>query len=323
MNDQLFARDARRSARRARPGREPAVPARRRRAQPVSGAADARRSDAAGAGRQRRRDRAGSTRWSPSCSASPGSASPRPSSTRAKQAKMAGYERVVAESPDRESASRADEYTRNFLQDEALPTIWQELAFHRRFVPEITLAEINALAERLVPRSEPAGGRVRAGSGRRQCCRPSRSSRRRSRPRRQAARAPTSTPAAAQTLMDAPPARGTHRQDDDRARGRHHRMDAVERRDRRPQADDAEGGPDPVPRDGAGRHVARERRRLHSPRASPTMSSRRAASGQFNAVDARQDAGRQGGRRSRRSSARSRRAWAAAARRRISRRCSS
>ena len=48
---------------------------------------------------------------------------------------MAGYERVVTESPDRESASRADEYTRNFLQSEALPTIWQELAFHRRFVP--------------------------------------------------------------------------------------------------------------------------------------------------------------------------------------------
>ena len=65
---------------------------------------------------------------------------------RAKQANMAGSERVVAESPDRESASRADEYTRNFLQSEALPTIWQELAFHRRFIPEITLAEMNALA---------------------------------------------------------------------------------------------------------------------------------------------------------------------------------
>jgi zinc protease len=64
---------------------------------------------------------------------------------RAKQSMMAGYERVVTESPDRESASRADEYTRNFLQGEALPTIWQELAFHRRFVPEITLREVNAL----------------------------------------------------------------------------------------------------------------------------------------------------------------------------------
>jgi zinc protease len=65
---------------------------------------------------------------------------------RAKQANLAGSERVVAESPDRESESRADEYTRNFLQNEALPTIWQELAFHRRFVPEITLAEVSALA---------------------------------------------------------------------------------------------------------------------------------------------------------------------------------
>jgi zinc protease len=64
---------------------------------------------------------------------------------RAKQERMAGYERVVAESPDRESESRADEYTRNFLQGEALPTIWQELAFHRRFLPGITLKEINAL----------------------------------------------------------------------------------------------------------------------------------------------------------------------------------
>ena len=66
---------------------------------------------------------------------------------REKQAMMLAYERVVTESPDRESASRADEYTRNFLQAEALPTIWQELAFHRRFVPDITLSEVNALAK--------------------------------------------------------------------------------------------------------------------------------------------------------------------------------
>jgi zinc protease len=65
---------------------------------------------------------------------------------RAKAAMMQGYERNTTESPDRESASRADEYTRNFLEDEALPTIWQELAFHRRFLPEITLKEVNALA---------------------------------------------------------------------------------------------------------------------------------------------------------------------------------
>ena len=70
---------------------------------------------------------------------------------RAKRAMMNQYERAVTESPDRESESRADEYTRNFLQSEALPTIWQELAFHRRFVPGITLAEINALTKDWFP----------------------------------------------------------------------------------------------------------------------------------------------------------------------------
>jgi zinc protease len=70
---------------------------------------------------------------------------------RARRARMAGYERAVTESTDRESESRADEYTRNFLQREALPTIWQELAFHRRFLPAITLAEMNALAAEWFP----------------------------------------------------------------------------------------------------------------------------------------------------------------------------
>ncbi|HEX8029565.1 MAG TPA: insulinase family protein [Vicinamibacterales bacterium] len=86
---------------------------------------------------------------------------------RAKQANMAGSERITQESPDRESSSRADEYTRNFLQDEALPTIWQELAFHRRFLPGVTLAEMNALAadwfperNRLVLVSAPEAART-------------------------------------------------------------------------------------------------------------------------------------------------------------------
>ena len=70
---------------------------------------------------------------------------------RAKRSRMAGYERAVTESTDRESESRADEYTRNFLQREALPTIWQELAFHRRFLPAITLAEMNSLAAEWFP----------------------------------------------------------------------------------------------------------------------------------------------------------------------------
>jgi zinc protease len=72
---------------------------------------------------------------------------------RAKQAMMLGYERTVTESPDRESSSRADEYTRNFLEDEALPTIWQELAFHRLFLPKVTLADVNALNADWFPNS--------------------------------------------------------------------------------------------------------------------------------------------------------------------------
>src|SRR5215471_1235958 len=71
--------------------------------------------------------------------------------SRAKQARLLTYERAVTESPDRESPSRADEYTRNFLQGEALPTIWQELAFHRRFLPGITLAEVNKLTDNWFP----------------------------------------------------------------------------------------------------------------------------------------------------------------------------
>ena len=132
---------------------------------------------------------------------------------------MRGYERVVTESPDRESASRADEYTRNFLQGEALPTIWQELAFHRRFMPGITLAEVNALAgdwfperNRLVVVSAPeAAGVVAARRG---------AARRRRQGRvGEAARGRTSTPAPGQTLMDAPP-RARHDREDDRPRPR-------------------------------------------------------------------------------------------------------
>ena len=74
------------------------------------------------------------------------------------------------------------------------------------------------------------------------------------------------------------------RQDHRPRRGRHHRMDAVERREGRAQADDAQGGSDPVPRRRAGRHVARQRRRLHSRPRRPMRSSRPAASAQFNAV---------------------------------------
>ena len=75
-------------------------------------------------------------------------------------------------------------------------------------------------------------------------------------------------------------ARARHdREDDGPSGGRHHRVDAVERRDGRAQADDAEGRSDPVPRGGAGRHVAGERRRFHSRSRRRRRRPPRAASG--------------------------------------------
>ena len=178
---------------------------------------------------------------------------------RAKQARLAGYERVVAESPDRESASRADEYTRNFLQDEALPTIWQELAF-QPLRAGVKVAEVNALAKdwfpdhnRLVIVSAPETAGVVLLT------------------EQQLAAAVTAAlnnkleayvdAGGGDPLMDKPPTAGTIVKTTPRPEG-HHRVDALERRHCRPQADEAQGRSDPVPRNGAG-HLARERRRLH------------------------------------------------------------
>jgi zinc protease len=127
---------------------------------------------------------------------------------RAKDAMLRSSARIVTESPDRESTSRADEYTRNVLEDEALPTIWQELAFHRRFLPGITLAEVNALTgdwfpeqNRLVVVSAPAADGVVLPDEAQLAATVKTAS---SRPLQAYVDA-----AAGQTLLDAPPAPGT------------------------------------------------------------------------------------------------------------------
>jgi zinc protease len=127
---------------------------------------------------------------------------------RAKEATMRTYERAVTESPDRESSSRADEYTRNFLQGEALPTIWQELAFHRRFLPGITLAEVNKLAgdwfpagNRLIVVTAPEAAGVVLPDERQLAATVSAASANRL--------TPYADTAAGQTLMDSKPAPGT------------------------------------------------------------------------------------------------------------------
>ena len=66
---------------------------------------------------------------------------------RQKQNTLRGYERLVAEKDTQDSGSRADEYIRNFLDNEPLPSVNDEYALHQRFLPQITLAEINKIAK--------------------------------------------------------------------------------------------------------------------------------------------------------------------------------
>jgi zinc protease len=70
---------------------------------------------------------------------------------RQKTNNMRALERAVAEKENQPSGSLADEYTRNFTEKEPIPGIEYEAALYARFLPDITLAEINALAKDWVP----------------------------------------------------------------------------------------------------------------------------------------------------------------------------
>ena len=70
---------------------------------------------------------------------------------RQKQAVLRNYERLLAETNNRESASRAAEYIRNFLQQETLPTNQWEYELHQRFLSDLTLAEVNRRAREWFP----------------------------------------------------------------------------------------------------------------------------------------------------------------------------
>jgi zinc protease len=70
---------------------------------------------------------------------------------RQKLSVLRNYERNALEKENRPSGSRADEYVRNFLTNETLPSADDEYSLHKRFLPEITLAEINKLAKEWFP----------------------------------------------------------------------------------------------------------------------------------------------------------------------------
>jgi zinc protease len=70
---------------------------------------------------------------------------------RRKQALLRARERALAEKENIQSFAKADEYVRNFLVGETLPSIDDEYTLFARFVSEITLDEINRLARDWYP----------------------------------------------------------------------------------------------------------------------------------------------------------------------------
>lgn len=66
---------------------------------------------------------------------------------------LRNYERSALEKDNTLAASRAGEYVRNFLINETLPSQDDEYKLHQRFLPEITLAEINKLAREWYPQT--------------------------------------------------------------------------------------------------------------------------------------------------------------------------
>ena len=65
---------------------------------------------------------------------------------REKARRLRGLEQAYAERAKTESDSYADEYARNFLEQEPIPGITTELALTREFLPGITLDDVNRIA---------------------------------------------------------------------------------------------------------------------------------------------------------------------------------
>ncbi len=64
---------------------------------------------------------------------------------------LRGFERAMAEQENQQSDDLAAEYIRNFTTDEPIPGIAYEYELYKRFVPTITLAELNTMAATLSP----------------------------------------------------------------------------------------------------------------------------------------------------------------------------
>jgi zinc protease len=74
---------------------------------------------------------------------------------RAKKNLVSGMEKVYSERAKTESSSYIREYTSNFLHAEAFPGIEYEYALHKKYVPTISLQEVNALSSELLENASP------------------------------------------------------------------------------------------------------------------------------------------------------------------------
>src|SRR6185436_19594951 len=70
---------------------------------------------------------------------------------RQKQNVMRNYEQYALEKENTESSQRAAEYIRNFLEGEPLPSADDEYALHKKYLPGVTLDEVNKLAKEWFP----------------------------------------------------------------------------------------------------------------------------------------------------------------------------
>ena len=183
---------------------------------------------------------------------------------------MQAFEQLAASNDEHTSQSLADEYIRNFMQQEPIPGIAYENGLVQRFLPEITLADINSLARDWVPDRN----RVVAVSA----------------PKKAGVAVPDEAALAAvikgagggaltayvddgeHAAADRDAAQAGHRHEDRGQDAGHHRVDAVQRRARRARADDVQAGRDPRPGLQPRRHVARAPIRTSWPPRPPTRS---------------------------------------------------
>ena len=70
---------------------------------------------------------------------------------RSKKSLLRSVEQGYAEREKTDSVAYADEYLRNFLEQETIPGIANQLAYTREMLPEISLADVNGFAQTIIP----------------------------------------------------------------------------------------------------------------------------------------------------------------------------